>query len=169
MIAEELSPERIVGVDIDPQMIEVAKQTNPIPNTEYYTQDISTPWDQWDDNLKKLKGKVSVIFSNYALHWIKDVEQTTRNFEKLLSVNGIIVMDILYVGNIYRFLSDEQKVKYEEWLTYPTEQQVIGRWMSALKGSGLTHIDVKYWEPKSVYPEKLYFEGLDQILIQFLH
>ncbi|CAG2177613.1 unnamed protein product [Oppiella nova] len=158
LLDNELKPEQIIGIDIDTEMISFAKQNNGLKNSEYYVQDIGADFDKWDQSLQKVSGKVSVIFSNYALHWVRDVETAAKNMSRLLSNTGIIVVDILYVGDIYRNVSVEQRAKYEQWLRYPSEQEVIGRWMSALKGAGLTQIDIKFWRPKCIYPEKVYDE-----------
>jgi len=160
LLSEQFKYDRIIGVDIDPEMIKFAQINNKIENIEYIVQDIGSDWTLWDQNLKSLAGKVSVIFSNYALHWISDIERVAKNFSQLLSHNGIVVVDVLYCGDIYRHLSDDQRKISEKMLKYPTEQQMIGRWVTAFKNAGLSQIQVKYWEPKSIYPEKYYIEGL---------
>lgn len=160
LLSEELKYERIIGIDIDTDMIEYAQNYNKIENTEYIVQDICADWILWDQNLKKLAGKVSVIFSNYTLHWVKNIERAAKNISKLLAINGMIVTDVLYCGDIYRNVTDDERKKLDQILKYPTEQEVIGRWISAFKNAGLSRIDVKYWEPKSIYPEKYYIEGL---------
>lgn len=159
MLAKMLSPERIVGLDIDAQMIGFAKENNAMPNTEYHCQDISADMSEWSEDLRQLCGKVSVIFSNYALHWVKDVERTAHNMARLLATGGQIVVDILYVGDIFHRLRPEERQQYEQWLSYPSEQQVIGRWVTAFKSAGLNHIELKYWKPTCIYPLKLYFDG----------
>jgi SAM-dependent methyltransferase len=141
-------------------MIEFARINNQIENTEYIVQDITNDWSLWDEKLKKLAGKVSVIFSNYCLHWINDIERAAINISHLLSNTGIILVDVLYCGDIYRNVSNEERKKFNEILKYPTEQKLIGRWVTAFKNAGLTKIDIKYWEPKSIYPQKYYFEGI---------
>ncbi|CAG2120424.1 unnamed protein product [Medioppia subpectinata] len=159
LLAKELNPEHIVGVDIDSDMIAFAKQHNAMANTDYYVQDISQEWNQWDKSLQKLAGKVSVIFSNYALHWVPESEIAAQNMAKLLSNNGIIVIDILYCGDIYRNAGTaDRRVELERRLRYPSEQEVIGQWVTAFKSAGLNRIDIKYWEPKSIYPVKVYDE-----------
>jgi SAM-dependent methyltransferase len=160
LLSDELKYDRIIGVDIDPDMIEFARINNQIENTEYIVQDISNDWDLWDEKLKKLAGKVSVIFSNYCLHWINDIERTAINISHLISNTGIIVVDVLYCGDIYRNVTNEERKKFNQILKYPTDQKVIGRWITAFKNAGLTKINIKYWEPKSIYPQKYYFEGI---------
>jgi SAM-dependent methyltransferase len=160
LLSDELKYDRIIGVDIDPNMIEFARINNQIENTEYIVQDITNDWSLWDEKLKKLAGKVSVIFSNYCLHWINDIERAAINISHLLSNTGIILVDVLYCGDIYRNVSNEERKKFNEILKYPTEQKLIGRWVTAFKNAGLTKIDIKYWEPKSIYPQKYYFEGI---------
>ncbi|XP_054166837.1 malonyl-[acyl-carrier protein] O-methyltransferase-like [Oppia nitens] len=161
MLAEELQPEQVIGVDIDPEMVSFARTNNSMENNKYYTQDVSRHWDDWDVELKRLAGKVSVIFSNYALHWVQNSETTANNFAKLLSSNGIVVFDFLNVGDIYRLISPELRTEYEQWLRYPTEQEIIGRWITDLKNVGLTNIEMKYWEPISIYPIKVYDEFIN--------
>jgi trans-aconitate methyltransferase len=44
--------------------------------------------------LKELLGKVSLIFSNRVLHWIKDKETAAKNMIKLLVKGGDICLNI---------------------------------------------------------------------------
>ncbi len=62
----------------------------------------------------------------------------------------------------------KKEKNFNEILKYPTEQKVIGRWVSAFKNAGLTKIDIKYWEPRSIYPQKYYFEGIFPKMINIL-
>ncbi|CAG2103941.1 unnamed protein product [Medioppia subpectinata] len=159
LLAKELNPEHIVGVDIDRDMIAFVKQHNAMANTDYYIQDITQEWKEWDKSLQKLAGKVSVIFSNFTLHWVRESETAAQNMSKLLSNNGIIVMNILYCGDIYRNAgTDDRRAQLERQLRYPSEQQLIGQWVTAFKSVGLNRIDIKYWEPKALFPVNVYNE-----------
>ncbi|CAG2104156.1 unnamed protein product [Medioppia subpectinata] len=158
MLAKELNPGHIVGVDIDPDVIAFAKQHNAMANTDYYIQDITQEWNQWDKSLQKLAGKVSVIFSNFTLHWVRESDTAAQNMAKLLSNNGIIVMNILYCGDIYDTAGADKRAELERQLRYPSEQRVVGQWVTAFKSAGLTRINLKYWEPKCIFPANAFNE-----------
>ncbi len=165
-LLSQIDCDYIIGCDIDPKMIEFAKSNNSLPQTEYLVQDIGTVWENVDEKLKKLYGKVSVVSSNFSLTWIKDkqIEIAAQNISNLLSDDGIVVLNIVYDGDIFKRLSPEEKTKIEKLVKYPTEHELIGKWFTSLKNVGLNRIDIQYWEPKVIVSEKLYIEGLKVFL-----
>ncbi|CAG2119054.1 unnamed protein product, partial [Medioppia subpectinata] len=111
-------------------------------------------------SVQKLAGKVSLIFSNCSMHWVRESDTAAHNMAKLLSNNGIIVMNILYCGHIYRSLGSDRRAELERRLRYPTDQQMIGQWVTAFNSAGLTRIEIKYLKAKYIIPAKMYNETI---------
>jgi hypothetical protein len=141
-------------------MINFAQKYNRTPNMDYIVQDFGVKWDQFDEILQKISGKVSVVFSNYAMAWIWDTDSCAHNIWKLLSPNGVLVANILYDGDIFQHLSPNEKKKAFELVPYPTEHEFIGSWISSLKKAGFDRTEIDYWEPKIIMSQKLYTEGI---------
>ena len=54
-------------------MIEFAKTTHPGQSghpIQYIQQDFGVDFERTDERIKALEGKVSLVFSNMALHWV---------------------------------------------------------------------------------------------------
>jgi hypothetical protein len=137
------------------------ESNNSLSQTECIVQDIGTVWEKMDAKLKQLYGKVSVVSTNFSLTWIKDkgIETAAQNISNLLSDDGIVVLNIVY-DDIFKTLTQEKKTEIEKLLKYPTEQELIGKWLTSLKKVGLNKFHTQYWEPKTIVNEKLYIEGL---------
>ncbi|CAG2105553.1 unnamed protein product [Medioppia subpectinata] len=107
VLAKELNPDHIVGLDIDPNVIAFAKQHNAMANTDYYIQDISQEWNQWDKSLQKLAGKVSVIFSNFTLHWF--LTDSTGN-EDIDNILRELIIKYFETQNIVKQLPNDKNL-----------------------------------------------------------
>lgn len=157
-LLNDLNCHQIIGCDIDPKMISFAQKYNRTVKIDYLVQDFGTDWTQLDDKLKQLAGKVSLIFTNYALAWIWDKQSAANNMAKLLAPDGLLVANILYDGDIFEQLPKAERQKAFDLVAYPSEQEFIGGWVMALRNAGLNKLDIDYWEPKIVMPEKLYLD-----------
>ncbi|CAG2122605.1 unnamed protein product, partial [Medioppia subpectinata] len=87
-LAEKLRHRQLVAVDVDPAMTAYAQQTNPGRSIEYKTQDVSVAWDELSEDIRALEGKVTLIFSNFVLHYIRDKSRLVANFSRLLTTAG---------------------------------------------------------------------------------
>ncbi|CAG2118398.1 unnamed protein product [Medioppia subpectinata] len=128
-------------------------------DTDYYVQDITQEWNQWDKSLQKLAGKVSLICSNCTFHWVQESDTAAQNMAKLLSNNNIIIMNILFFGDIYRSAGADTRAELKRRFRYPSEEQLIGQWVTAFRSAGLTRIDIKYRESHKILPVKMYNES----------
>ncbi len=139
----------------------MVESKNSSSQTECIIQDIGTVWENVDEKLKQFYDRVSVVSTNFSLTWIKDkgIETAAQNISNLLSDDGIVVLNIVY-DDIFKRLTQEKKTEIEELLKYPTEQGLIGKWLTSLKKVGLNKFHTQYWEPKTLVNEELYIEGL---------
>jgi trans-aconitate methyltransferase len=78
-----LTINKLYAIDVDKDMIKFAEEKHNKNNIHYLLQDLSLEWNQLRPQLKALEGKVSLIFSNYVLHWIKDKENAAKNLFRL--------------------------------------------------------------------------------------
>ncbi|XP_054166839.1 uncharacterized protein LOC128964284 [Oppia nitens] len=154
----QLNPNRIIGCDIDSKMVGFAQKYNKTSKIDYLVQDFGVQWDKLDSRVKQMAGKVTAIFTNYAMAWVWDKQCAAENIARLLAPDGIFVGNILYDGDIFQSLPESERLKAYELVPYPTEMEFMGGWLMALKNAGLTKIDVEYWEPKIIMSEKLYLD-----------
>ncbi len=73
----------VVGVDISQKMLDVAKQENAHELIEYMVMDIS--------GIGCLNQKFDLVFSSFALHYVKDFGKLLHDIRHLLTDNGILL------------------------------------------------------------------------------
>ncbi|CAG2175205.1 unnamed protein product [Oppiella nova] len=105
---------------------------------EYWTQDMSVSWDELCPPLKALEARVSLIVSNYALHWIDDKSQLVAVMHRLLTEQGgLIVARFQIMPHLNAFLTDTQMTEYNtRGKTFSTEQH-MNIWRTICEGLGL--------------------------------
>ncbi|RHR27630.1 methyltransferase domain-containing protein [Clostridium sp. AF19-22AC] len=97
---------KVIGIDASTGMIETAKEIKKI-NLEFIQMDI---------NNLSFADKFDIIFSNAALHWIKDHNKLLRKAYKALKTNGVILWDFGASGNCSNFFEVVQnKIKDERY------------------------------------------------------
>jgi hypothetical protein len=107
--------------------------------------------------LKALEGKVSLIFSNHVLHWIKDRENVAKNLFRLLSKTGKIYAQIFWVSDPFSDLKGEEKEIHEkEILKIPTKESQLNLWINIFKTVGFDLIENEFHLRKDVYEKKVF-------------
>ncbi len=112
----------VLGIDASTGMIATA-QNRVKPNLKFMKMDI---------NMIDFQNKFDVIFSNAALHWVKDHKKLLKNAFKALKDDGVILWDFAGDGNCSNFFgvireiiqSDKYKKYFKnfEWPWYmPTK------------------------------------------------
>lgn len=159
LLSQEIQCKRIIGCDIDKDMIKFAESYNKESNIDYVLQDITQEWDQFSPELRSLEGRIPVVTSNFSLTWIKDIERAADNISRLVSDEGHVVVNLVYDGDIFNQLDPLKRSLMEKILKYPTEEQFIGQWVNSLKRSGLKRISIEFLDETSVYDEAEYHNG----------
>ncbi|CAG2174193.1 unnamed protein product, partial [Oppiella nova] len=119
-------------------MISYALKNHKMDSIEYWTQDMSVSWDELCPPLKALEARVSLIVSNYAIHWIDDKNQLVSVMHRLLTEQGgLIVARFLTMPHLNAFLTDTQMTEYNtRGKTFSTEQH-LNIWRTICEGLGL--------------------------------
>jgi 2-polyprenyl-3-methyl-5-hydroxy-6-metoxy-1,4-benzoquinol methylase len=73
----------VVGIDISQKMLDVAKKENSHELIEYMVMDMS--------EIGCLKQKFDLVFSSFALHYVKDFGKLLDDIRHLLNENGILL------------------------------------------------------------------------------
>jgi len=141
-------------------MVKFAKSNYPSPKIEYITQDISDEWDQLDPELKKLEGKVSLIFSNRVLHWVEDKGNAAKNLYRLLSTGGKLYANVTTLWDLFYDLIPEEKVKMQSIVQIPNEEEQIENWRQAFTESGFHSIDIEFFILRQLYPNDEFKNGI---------
>ncbi|MFC5702992.1 class I SAM-dependent methyltransferase [Cohnella faecalis] len=89
----------VEGVDISPEMIERAKEKFP---HIAFTQANVTTW--------RPGRKFDAVFSNAALHWMKEAEETVRTIGDCLEAGGRFVAEFGGVGNVASIIEATKQV-----------------------------------------------------------
>jgi len=104
----------VIGVDASEGMIEVAKEKEE-NNIKFLLMDL---------NEIDLSSQFDFIFSNAALHWIKNHKRLWTNIRKILKPNGFVRFNFAAVGNCSHFFKVIREVIiFEEYRKYFSEFQ----------------------------------------------
>ena len=114
-------------------MIDFGEEVKISDGLQYICQDFSQNFDEWQ-TLKSIEGKVSLVFSNYCLHWIKDVDTVVQNIARLSAPGGKVYMSIMldtYKGRLVfnsKFLNKLLKTESKE--------ELVQIWPAKFKNAG---------------------------------
>ena len=85
---------QLYGLDVDSKMIDFAEEVETICGLQYVCQDFARSINEWQ-TLRSMEVKVSLVFSNYCLHWIKNVDTVVDNISRLCAPAGEVYMSIM--------------------------------------------------------------------------
>ncbi len=112
-IATHLKKGCIMGIDSSIDMIELARKTFPLkehPNLHFKLKD----FQEIDYN-----SEFDLIFSNAALHWIKDHRNILKRIQKSLKPDGRILFQMGGKGNAQKILDlADQIIAEDRWNNY---------------------------------------------------
>ena len=107
---------KVLGIDASMNMIKTAKKIQK-SNLEFAHINI---------NEMNFENEFDLIFSNAALHWVKDHKRLLKNAYKALKANGVILWDFGGFGNCSNFInviqkkiSEDNYAKYFENFEWP--------------------------------------------------
>ncbi len=99
----------VIGIDASKGMIEVAKEKES-NNLKFLLMDI--------DNIE-IDDKFDIVFSNAALHWVKNHQKLYEKLSIILNKNGIIRFNFAADGNCsYFFNIVKQTIQKKEYQNY---------------------------------------------------
>lgn len=108
-LAQAVPEGNVLGIDASAGMIETARQRKR-DNLEFRQTDI---------NDIEFENMFDVIFSNAALHWVKDHTKLLHNTFRALKEKGVLLWDFAGEGNCSNFFSvvwdQMQSQKYEQY------------------------------------------------------
>jgi len=124
-LAELVPDGSVIGIDASKNMITSAQNNHKAENIEFQLMDI---------NDMDFHEEFDVIFSNAALHWIKDHNELLANARKSLRKEGVLLFNFAADGNCTNFLKVIKRAivekKYQsyfrdfDWPWYmPTENE----------------------------------------------
>ncbi len=138
----ELVPDGfVVGIDASQSMIDSAQKAHKAGNLRF---------DLMDINAIDFEDEFDIVFSNAALHWIKDHKQLLANVYESLKAGGIVRFNFAGDGNcsnLFRVLNDVMAEKryagYFENFDWPWYMPSVDEYQKNLKQFGFT--EVKVW------------------------
>lgn len=152
----ELVPNgKVVGIDGSEGMIKTAKM------------DISNNliFEKMDIDNMAFENEFDFIFSNAALHWIKDHKKLIKNCYKALRQNGFIRFNFAGDGNCSNFFTIIKKViNYEKYKVYfknfewPWYMPSVNEYNKKIAESNFSDIDI--WEENA----DRYFNDQDEMI-----
>jgi len=151
MLCGTLTPKKILASDFDAQMVEYAKEKCGDERIEYFVQDISLPWDQLDEKLKNLEGKVDLVWSNRVLHWVSDKATAAKTIARLLKPGGRCYINITLFRDVLEFEEAEEKSELVKCFNFPSHKEQSDNWDSYFKNSGLSQVNIQFIEKKWMF------------------
>ena len=111
-IAEQLSKGRVVGIDRSQEMITLAKNEFNRENLSFHCMDVTS---------LSLQGTFDVVFSNAALHWVRDHSTVLRQLKKNLHGRSRLLLQMGGHGNAADILAVlEELMQEKQWAEYFT-------------------------------------------------
>lgn len=108
-LAQLVPDGKVLGIDASEGMIATAKKRNKL-NLEFMQMDI---------NCIDFQNMFDIIFSNAALHWVKNHEKLLPKAFKALKEKGILLWDFAGDGNCSNFFETVQEtIKSEKYKRY---------------------------------------------------
>lgn len=155
----------ITGIDVSPQMIETAQEKyNHLPFIVANAENFHTE-EQFD-----------AVFSNAALHWMKNAEGVIQSVHRALRQDGRFIAEFGGKGNIATI---EQAITYvlEAYYSIDTEERnpwyfpSIGEYSLLLENNGFKVIYARQFERPTILPgrEKGLYHFLDQFASSFFY
>ena len=138
-IAESVPDGEVVGIDGSEGMI-AAASLKQRPNLKFFLQDIN---DIAFDN------EFDLIFSNAALHWVRDHRKMLRNVSRALRPGGRVRFNFAAEGNCSHFyrvtreaMAQERFRQYFEQFKWPWYMPAVKEYETLVRESGLREIEV---------------------------
>jgi len=138
-IAEIVPYGSVLGIDSSPEMIEYAKKTHPkkeCPNLDFFCCDMRTI-DYTED--------FDRVFSNAAMHWVKDQGRVLRNIYQSLKPGGLMVIQMGGRGNagdlfacITPLMETKPWIRYFQDFEFPYAFPDPDEYVTLLRKTGFT-------------------------------
>ncbi|CAG7835092.1 unnamed protein product [Allacma fusca] len=146
LLSQKLPHDKILAIDIDPDMIAYSRKSVSTPDIEFLEQDISLPWEQFHPKLQSLEGQFSLVWSNRVLHWVADDHRSraAQNIVRLLKPGGLLYVNTTFIFDLYEHLPLEEKQEKEKILKVPSLQQQQNDWQGCFDNIGLTNLNIKF-------------------------
>jgi len=163
MVSGRIPHKKMYALDFDSQMVDYADKTHNDGTIEYFVQNIDVPWEDLDDRLKSLEGKVDVVWSNRVLHWIKNKKRAVDTIGRLLKKDGgRCYVNITLLRDLSEFASEEEKKENAKYINQPTHKQQLADWTEYFNKCGLTKVDVTMLFKKWVYESEEEFDSIEE-------
>ncbi|XP_017780256.1 PREDICTED: juvenile hormone acid O-methyltransferase-like [Nicrophorus vespilloides] len=108
--------EKLVGLDISPEMVNHAKKQNKNPKIDFIVCDIGS-----ENITKTIDEKFDHIFSFFCLNWVQNQIQTVKNMYNLLKPGGDMLLNIATKSTIFDIY--ESMASYPKWSKFLTNSE----------------------------------------------
>ncbi|MFW5775560.1 MAG: class I SAM-dependent methyltransferase [Chitinivibrionales bacterium] len=150
-LADVVPDGSVLGIDASEGMLEAAYEKKK-PNLEFRQMDI--------ENLQ-VSGPFDLIFSNAALHWVKDHGTLWRDIESLLSKTGAVRFNFAAQGNCHHFCSiirramdlPEYRECFREFV-WPWFTPDVQQYREILKPYRFSEVDVWEQNADTFFPDR---------------
>jgi trans-aconitate 2-methyltransferase len=142
-IAQKGGAITVIGLDDDPSMVKRAQEL--FPNTEYFQADVRN---------FELEQAVDAIFSNAALHWVKDADQAVAAMARALKPGGRFVVEFGGKGNVGRIVEASLQVLRRPMMDdNPWYFPGIGEYASLLEEHGIEVVSASLYDRPTLLEE----------------
>ena len=114
-------------------MIDFAKEVKTSDGLQYICQDFGQIFDEWQA-LRSIEGKVSLVFSNYSLLWIKEVDTVVQNIARLSATGGKVYMSIML--DTYKGRPVFNSKFLNKLLKTESKEELVEVWPAKFKNAG---------------------------------
>ena len=108
-------------------------------------QDFAVPFTMFRPEISDLEGKVDLIISNYALHWIlpNDRSNAITSIKRLLSPRGMAFINVSLLPSLLEVCnSAEERERLESVLDFPSFQMQEVTWRRGFEMANFSQLQV---------------------------
>jgi SAM-dependent methyltransferase len=134
-------------------MVSYAKNNSSDERIEYFVQDISVPFENLDERLKNLEGKVDLVWSNRVLHWLPEAlkETAVKTIARLLKPGGRCYVNLTIQRDLTEFSSDTEKKEIDKYFNFVPHEKQMNDWRQYFHNSNLSQVNFEFTDKSWTY------------------
>ena len=139
-LAELVPDGSVIGIDASKNMITSARENHNLENIRFHLMDI---------NDMNFKDEFDVVFSNAALHWVKDHNKLLANVYNSLKAEGVLFFNFAADGNcinffkvIRRAIVEKKYQKYFHDFDWPWYMPAVNEYRKILNQANFSEANV---------------------------
>jgi trans-aconitate methyltransferase len=140
-LTKEIADRGAVGIGFDADASMVQRAQHEYPNLQFFHADVTT---------LEMSMSVDAIFSNAALHWVKEADAAVASMAHLLKPDGRFVVEFGGKGNVDKIVKASQKLFGKSENENPWYFPSVAEYCSLLENHGIEVLSATLYDRPTV-------------------